>query len=44
MVFDSRLQFNELCDLWNTYNIKTEEKARTLLNYFVKGPGAVEGE
>jgi len=34
MVFDSRLQ---LCDLWNTayYN---KEKARTLLNYFVKGP------
>ena len=39
MVFDSRLQ---LCDQWNTaYNRK---KARTFLNYIVKGPWAVEGE
>jgi len=44
MVFDSRLQ---LCDPWKTtYIIITviQEKARTLLNYFVKGPRAVEVE
>ena len=35
MVLDSRLQFNELCDPWNMYNIITEEKARTL---FCEGP------